>query len=29
MQFDARAQLPDEWNPLFEAGATGEMVVEE
>ena len=26
---DARAQLPDEWNPLFEAGATGEMELEQ
>jgi uncharacterized protein (DUF2267 family) len=25
---DARAQLPDEWEPLFEAGATGEMQME-
>lgn len=26
---DARAQLPDEWDPLFEAGATGEMKTQE
>lgn len=26
---DARAQLPDKWNPLFEAGATGEMAIED
>ena len=26
---DARAQLSDEWNPLFEAGATGEMEMDE
>lgn len=25
---DARAQLPDAWAPLFEAGATGEMTIE-
>lgn len=24
---DAKAQLPDEWNALFEAGATGKMEV--